>query len=364
MGNCIGDVIKSELVGYSNKFNELLDCLNFDKKTKRLEEITNDLIKDHLNISLLKESVLLQDFCDEVLELKTKISDLEQLIDLTNEENDNCLVEDMKVELNSIKNNLRLLETRNFFKTKEDSMGAIIQINAGAGGTESQDFVQMLMRMYLKWASKHNFLCELIDMLDGNVSGIKNVSILVSGKNVFGMLKGESGVHRMKRNSPHNAQGKRETSFASVNVIPDVDEEIVVDIKKCDYDFQAFRSGGKGGQAVNKISSAVRITHHESGIVVKCQNERSQNENLRIALKLLKAKLFEKKQQEQSKKFDDEFNSNKTHIGFGHHMRTYSMNPTSYAKCELTGISMNVDEVLDGNLDIFIEKLLQQNMKT
>lgn len=234
---------------------------------------------------------------------------------------------------------------------KEDKLPAILEIHPGAGGTEAQDWAQMLLRMYLRWADTHGFKTEYLDYLDGDEAGIKSVTLRVSGLNAYGLLKGEKGIHRLIRISPFDASGRRHTSFASVDVIPDVGQDIKIDIKETDLRIDVFRSSGPGGQSVNTTSSAVRVTHIPTGIVAQCQNEKSQHHNKDTALQILRARLYElelRKQEEEKKALYGA----KDAIGFGSQIRTYTLQPYRLVKDHRTNTEVgDVEAVLDGRLD-------------
>jgi len=241
-----------------------------------------------------------------------------------------------------------------------DRNNAILTIHPGAGGTESQDWAQMLMRMYLRWSEKHNFHAKIIDHQPGDEAGIKSVTIMVSGAYAYGYLKSEAGVHRLVRISPFDANKRRHTSFAAVLVYPEIEDAISVEIKEEDIKIETFRASGAGGQHVNKTSSAVRLTHLPTGITVSCQNERSQHKNRSIAVKILKARLYNLKMMEQEKKLED-FIGDKKGITWGSQIRSYILQPYRVIKDHRTGLDIsNVDTVLDGDIDNLIKAFLQK----
>ena len=240
----------------------------------------------------------------------------------------------------------------------EDSHNAIMTIHAGAGGTEAQDWAEMLLRMYLRWAEKKGFKTGILDYQAGEEAGVKSATVLVEGEYAYGYGKAESGIHRLVRISPFDASSRRHTSFASVFVYPEVDEEIVVEIDEKDLKIDTYRSSGKGGQHVNKTDSAVRITHLPTGMVVQCQNERSQHKNKAMALKVLKARLYELKQEEHNEKIDA-MHSTKKEIAWGSQVRSYTLHPYKLIKDHRTSLEVgNVQKVLDGDIDEFIEAYL------
>ena len=241
---------------------------------------------------------------------------------------------------------------------EDDSRNAIVSINAGAGGTEAQDWAEMLFRMYSRWIERRGYKFELIDFQPGDEAGIKSVTFTAEGENAFGYLKSEIGVHRLVRISPFNASGKRHTSFASVFVYPELDNEIVVDIDEKDLRIDVFRASGAGGQHVNKTSSAVRITHLPSGIVVQCQQEKSQHRNKDLAMKVLKARLYQREREKQDEKMQ-ELHDSKEDIAWGSQIRSYVLHPYQMVKDHRIGLDVgNVNEVLDGGIDPFIEGVL------
>ena len=250
------------------------------------------------------------------------------------------------------------LELKNMLRQKEDPMDCVLKINSGAGGTESQDWAQMLMRMYTRWAERKGYATEVIDYLEGEEAGVKSVTIEISGPDAYGHLKSEHGVHRLVRISPFNAAGKRQTSFVSCDVMPDIDENIDIEINPDDLRIDTYRSSGAGGQHINKTSSAIRITHLPTGIVVQCQNERSQHQNKDKAMQMLKAKLYLLKQQENAEKTSD-IRGDVKDINFGNQIRSYVLQPYTMVKDHRTNKDVgNAQSVLDGNIDPFINAYL------
>jgi peptide chain release factor 2 len=250
------------------------------------------------------------------------------------------------------------MELKRMLGGKHDPNNAIVSINAGAGGTEAQDWVEMLLRMYLRWGEKRRFQTEIIDILTGEEAGLKNVTFTVNGPFAYGYLKAESGIHRLVRISPFDAGARRHTSFASVFVYPEVPDDIVIEIDEKDLRIDTFRSSGAGGQHVNKTDSAVRITHLPTGIVVQCQNERSQHKNKATALKILKARLYEKEMKEKSEKLE-ELHNTKKEIAWGSQIRSYVMHPYRMVKDHRTNkVIHNVDRVMDGEIDELIKAYL------
>jgi peptide chain release factor 2 len=280
------------------------------------------------------------------------------LLQLAEEEGDEKEIEGVRRKLDQIGKQIGDLELREMLGGEHDPNNAIVSINAGAGGTEAQDWAEMLLRMYLKWAEKKGFKSDIIDILPGEEAGIKNVTFTVTGDCAYGYVKAEIGIHRLVRISPFDTGRRRHTSFASVFVYPEISDEIVVEIDEADLRTDTFRSSGAGGQHVNKTDSAVRITHIPTGIVAQCQNERSQHKNRAMAMKVLRAKLYEKELEERAEK-EKELYASKKEIAWGSQIRSYIMQPYKMAKDHRTGVTVgNVEGVLDGALDPFIEAYL------
>jgi len=253
---------------------------------------------------------------------------------------------------------LNALELERMFAGPEDGRNAILSINAGAGGTEAQDWAEMLLRMYLRWAERRGFDAEIVDILAGEEAGLKNVTIIVKGEYAYGNLKAEAGIHRLVRISPFDAGKRRHTSFASVFVYPETPDDVAIDIDEADLRIDTFRSSGAGGQHVNKTDSAVRITHHPTGIVVQCQNERSQHKNRATAMKILKARLYELEMHKRAQKME-EIHKGKKEIAWGNQIRSYTLHPYRLVKDHRTGVEKgDADSVLDGDIDLFIESYL------
>ena len=301
----------------------------------------------------------LQDYVEKIDHLKDSYEEMEMLIEMSEEEQDESVTEEMQEELEAFKVSLEEFRIQTLLSGKYDSSNAIVTLHAGAGGTESCDWAGMLYRMYSRWAEKKGFSVEVLDYLDGDVAGLKAVTFEVAGDNAYGYLKSEKGVHRLVRISPFNAAGKRQTSFASCDVIPDIEEDVDVEINDDDLRIDTYRAGGAGGQHINKTSSAVRITHLPTGIVVQCQNERSQHMNKDKAMQMLKSKLYILKQQEQADKVSD-IRGEIKEIGFGNQIRSYVMQPYTMVKDHRTNAETgNVSAVMDGDLDLFINAYLK-----
>lgn len=288
-----------------------------------------------------------------------KLEDLKELIELSEEDEDEEFMHQIQEEIQDLDRKVSSLETKFFLGGKFDCNNAILSINAGAGGTESCDWTNMLLRMYTRWADSKKCRAKVIDILPGEEAGIKNVTLSIEGDMAYGLLKGEKGVHRLVRISPFDSNKRRHTSFASVDVIPEIEDNIGVDINPDDLRIDIFRSSGPGGQSVNTTDSAVRITHNPTGIVVQCQNERSQLQNKQMAMKILRARLYEKKLKEQEAQMAKEYGKKKK-IEWGSQIRSYVMHPYMMVKDHRTEAETgNVTKVMDGNLDLFTEAFLR-----
>ena len=301
----------------------------------------------------------LQDSLEKYNKLETDFSDIELLIEMAEEENDSSLIEEIGEMLDNFKNEFEEYRISLLLSDEFDRHDAVLTLHAGAGGTESCDWTGMLYRMYTRWAEKHGFKVEVLDYLEGDEAGIKSVTIQVNGENAYGYLKSEKGVHRLVRISPFNAAGKRQTSFSSCDVVPEIEEDLDIEINDDDIRVDTYRASGAGGQHINKTSSAVRITHFPTGIVVQCQNERSQHMNKDKAMQMLKSKLYLIKKQENLEKISD-IRGEILENGFGSQIRSYVMQPYTMVKDLRTGEeSGNVQAVLDGDIDNFINSYLK-----
>ncbi len=292
--------------------------------------------------------------------LAQKIEDLNVYIELIADEDDaESYAEEMQHDLNEIKSTIENLELTTLLSGEHDDSNAIMEINSGAGGTESCDWVELLLRMYLRWAERKGFAVEIIDSVEGDVAGLKSVTIIIRGLNAYGYVKSERGVHRLVRISPFDAQKRRHTSFASVDVVPEITGTDDIDINPDDLRIDTFRASSAGGQHVNKTDSAVRITHIPSGIVVSCQNERSQHQNRDVAMKVLKARLMEKERQRKEAELSD-LRGEQRAIEWGNQIRSYVFQPYTMVKDHRTGAETgNVTAVMDGDIDLFIQAYLR-----
>ncbi len=329
-------------------------------------------IKDLELLSLKKDLWDDQDKAREILQKKTKlnetldkwekfnneISDIEHLGVIALQEKDVHVLQDLADELDQLASAVCQEELKMMLSSEQDPMNAIVSIHAGAGGTEAQDWAEMLLRMYLRWAEKRGFTTKIIDYLPGDEAGIKSVSFTMEGEYAYGYAKAEIGIHRLVRISPFDASARRHTSFASVFIYPEIDDEIKIEIDEKDLRIDTFRAGGKGGQHVNKTDSAVRITHLPTGIVVQCQNERSQHKNKAMAMKYLKSRLYERELQLKNEKISEE-NKLKKDIAWGSQIRSYVLHPYKMVKDHRTNLeNSNANKVLDGDIDEFIQAYL------
>lgn len=307
----------------------------------------------------MKELKNLKDTVAECNGLYTQFEDILTLIEMAYEEEDEAMVAEIRQELDSFISIFEELRIGTLLSGEYDRNNAILKLNAGAGGTESCDWCGMLYRMYTRWAERKGFELEVLDYLDGDEAGIKSVTFQVNGINAYGYLKSEKGVHRLVRISPFNAQGKRQTSFVSLDVMPEIEEDLDVEIDEKDLRIDTYRSSGAGGQHINKTSSAIRITHIPTGTVVQCQNERSQFQNKDKAMQMLKAKLFLLKQEANVEKLSD-IRGEVKEIGWGNQIRSYVLQPYKLVKDLRTDVETgNADAVLDGALDPFINGYLK-----
>ena len=307
----------------------------------------------------MKELKNLKDLVGVCNELTSQYEDVETLIEMGYETEDADIIPETRQELDAFIEKLETLRISTLLSGEYDKNNAILKLNAGAGGTESCDWAGMLYRMYTRWAEKKGYSIEVLDYLEGDEAGIKSVTFQINGENAYGYLKSEKGVHRLVRISPFNAQGKRQTSFVSLDVMPDIEEDLDVEINEEDLRIDTYRSSGAGGQHINKTSSAIRITHLPTGIVVQCQNERSQHQNKDKAMQMLKAKLYLLRQEENEQKLSG-IRGEVKEIGWGNQIRSYVMQPYTMVKDHRTGAeSSNVDAVMDGAIDLFINAYLK-----
>ncbi|MCL6588518.1 MAG: peptide chain release factor 2 [Firmicutes bacterium] len=338
------------------------------EKNKRIEALTNqtlaaDFWDDPASAQkILQEITALKNQAGQVENLENQEKDLSGILEMAVAENEESVLAEINEGINSLTKQINSLELSTMLGGEFDRFNAYLTIHPGAGGTESQDWAEMLLRMYVRWAERHGYKVEFLDLLPGDEAGIKSVTLYIAGENAFGYLRSEKGVHRLVRISPFDASGRRHTSFSSVDIVPEIDDTIEVEIRPEDLKVDTYRSGGAGGQHVNKTESAIRITHIPTGIVVACQNERSQFQNRDRAMQMLRAKLYELYRQEQEakmKKIKGEY----TEIAWGNQIRSYVFCPYTMVKDHRTEAETgNVQAVMDGDLDLFIESYLRSDL--
>ncbi len=308
----------------------------------------------------MQERTSLEDSLGAIGRIEQELDDQVTMIGLGEAENDQSVIADAEAALRKLKSDVDRRQTEALLSGEADTSDTYLEVHAGAGGTESQDWANMLLRMYTRWAEQHGFKVDWLEETEGEEAGIKSATVQIKGRNAYGWLKTENGVHRLVRISPFDSNARRHTSFASVNVYPVVDDRIVVDIKEADVRTDTMRSGGAGGQHVNKTESAVRLTHIPTSIAVVCQNDRSQHRNRAQAWQMLRARLYERELKMREEKAAAE-NAAKTDIGWGHQIRSYVLQPYQMVKDLRTGVSTsNTGAVLDGDLDQFMESALAQ----
>lgn len=360
------DQMKIEILSYKDTLTEVTDSLDIDNKLRRIEELDLEMSEpsfwddpDKSN-KLMKESKNMKDTVELCNTLSTQFEDILTLIEMGNEDNDESMILEVREEIDDFLSKLEGIRLKTLLTGEYDNNNAILRLNAGAGGTESCDWAGMLYRMYSRWAEKKGYQVEVLDWLDGDEAGIKSVSFQVNGENAYGYLKSEQGVHRLVRISPFNAQGKRQTSFVSLDVMPEIEGDAGIEIKDEDIRIDTYRSSGAGGQHINKTSSAIRITHFPSGVVVQCQNERSQHMNKDKAMQMLRGKLLAIKEQEEAAKLKG-IQGDLKEIGWGSQIRSYVLQPYQMVKDHRTGEECsNADGVLDGDIDRYINAYLKK----
>jgi len=308
---------------------------------------------------LISEMNAIKSVVTDFEELSGQYEDLQLMAELIEEENDDSMIEDLKSGIQTLTSKLENFELTLLLSNPYDKYNAILELHPGAGGTESQDWADMLLRMYRRWAEDKGFKVEVLDYLPGDEAGIKSVTLLIKGHNAYGYLKAEKGVHRLVRISPFDASGRRHTSFVSCDVVPEIDDTIEIEIRPEDLKIDTYRSSGAGGQHINKTDSAVRITHIPTGIVVACQTERSQIQNRERAMNMLRSKLYERKIKEQEAELA-EIRGEQTDIAWGNQIRSYVFHPYSMVKDHRTGVETgNTQAVMDGEIDMFIDAYLR-----
>ncbi|HHU18216.1 MAG TPA: peptide chain release factor 2 [Clostridiales bacterium] len=359
------DQIKYELTERETNLKELGDSLDILGLTERLNEINaateeDDFWDNHIKAQeLLKEKKSIESKINEYKELEKDFEDIRILIDLAQEEDDHSLVPEIQDSYDAYIKKFEELRIKTLLNGEYDANNAIISIHAGSGGTDAQDWAEMLLRMYTRWSESKKYKVKILDYQDADEGGIKSATLLIEGENAYGYLKNEKGVHRIVRISPYDSSGRRHTSFASLDVIPEMDDNIQIDISPEDLRIDTFRSSGAGGQHVNKTDSAIRITHIPTNIIVSCQNERSQHQNKETAMKVLAAKLMELAKEEQKANLD-ELKGDYSQITWGSQIRSYVFHPYTLVKDHRTNAENgNVYAVMDGDIDYFINEKLK-----
>ena len=359
------DQFKYTLSTYDETLKEVKDSLDLENKERRITELDKSMEEPGFwddperSTKTVREAKNLKDTVDGYKHLEQQYEDIQVMIEMGYEENDPAMIPEIQEMLDEFVKELEALRTKTLLSGEYDGCNAILKLNAGAGGTEAMDWCSMLYRMYQRWADKKGFTTEVLDFLDGDEAGLKSITLQINGENAYGYLKSEKGVHRLVRISPFNAAGKRQTSFVSCDVMPDIEEDLDIEVKDEDIRIDTYRSSGAGGQHINKTSSAIRITHFPSGIVVQCQNERSQHMNKDKAMQMLKAKLYLLKQEENAAK-EAGIRGEVKEIGWGSQIRSYVLQPYTMVKDHRTDVETgNADAVLDGNIDIFINGYLK-----
>ena len=347
------------------ELRDLKDALGYDRLVREIEELEikasapdfwDDMEKSQ---KILQRTGKLKNTVETYDRLCTTFDDLTVLIEMGDEEGDLSLVEEIESSIDELEKELATLRLQTLLTGEYDKNNVILTFHAGAGGTEAMDWVSMLVRMYTRWTERHGFKVQMLDFLDGDEAGLKSATILIEGENAYGYLKSESGVHRLVRVSPFDSSGRRHTSFASLEVMPEIADDSDIEIKEEDIKMDVFRASGAGGQHINKTSSAVRLTHIPTGIVVACQNERSQFQNRDKAMRMLKSKLLEIKEREHLEKIED-IKGVQKEIAWGSQIRSYVFMPYTLAKDHRTGFeSGNINAVMDGDLDGFINAYLK-----
>ncbi|TCI04995.1 peptide chain release factor 2 [Corallincola luteus] len=359
--------VQNKINDFRERNESLVGYLDYDVKKERLEEVSRELEQPDVwnepdrAQALGKERADLEAVVDTIVQMRQGLEDVEGLLELAVEAEDEDTFNEAVAELDDLEAKLNKLEFRRMFSGEQDGMDAYIDLQAGSGGTEAQDWCNMLLRMYLRWAEDKGFKTEIIELSEGEIAGLKSATVRVQGEYAYGWLRTETGVHRLVRKSPFDSGGRRHTSFASAFIYPEIDDSIEIEINPSDLRVDTYRASGAGGQHVNRTDSAVRLTHLPTNTVVQCQNDRSQHKNKAQAMKQLKAKLFELEMQKQNaeKQAQEE---TKSDIGWGSQIRSYVLDD-SRIKDLRTGVeNRNTQAVLDGNLDRFIEASLKSGL--
>lgn len=357
--------LRLRLINHEKTLDDLSEALGLDKMKEEISQLEKEQTVDGFWDDIANSQKVVQ----RTSNLKSKVAAYEKLrqdyddalvmIELSNEEEDEGMLDECTESVEKFEGDLDTMTLTTLLSGEYDAKNAILTFHAGAGGTEAQDWAQMLFRMYCRWGERHGFKVTTLDFLDGDEAGLKSASILIEGENAYGFMKSETGIHRLVRVSPFDAAGRRHTSFASVEVMPEIDDTVEVEIAPEDIKMDVYRSSGAGGQKVNKTSSAVRLTHIPTGIVVACQVERSQHQNREVAMRMLKSKLLEIKEREHLDKISD-IKGDQKEIGWGNQIRSYVFMPYTLVKDNRTGYEMgNINAVMDGDIDGFINAYLK-----
>ncbi|MGN0974587.1 MAG: peptide chain release factor 2 [Gemmiger sp.] len=363
------DELKAKHGGFATAVNDLREALAIGASEKRLAELEHQMTMpgffddQERSQKVYSEMGDLKNKLERYRKLSTQYEDAGTLLDMIAEENDPSLIPEGEQAVNEVEKAIDELQLVTMLNGEYDHSNAILTFHAGTGGTEAQDWTEMLYRMYTRWADAHGYSVEVLDVLDGDEAGIKSCSMMVKGANAYGMLKSENGVHRLVRISPFDSNARRQTSFASLEVMPELDNDIKVEINPADIEMQVYRSSGAGGQHINKTSSAVRLIHKPTGIVTSCQTQRSQLQNREYAMQMLKAKLYQIALQQHMDKIDD-IKGVQNEIAWGHQIRSYVFMPYTLVKDHRTGFENgNVQAVMDGDLDGFIYAYLKASSR-
>ncbi|MBR9866871.1 MAG: peptide chain release factor 2 [Oceanospirillales bacterium] len=362
----INPIINS-LKDITERTEVLRNYLEYPEKQERLEEVNRELedsavwSEPERAQALGKERAMLEGVVQTIDDLTAGVSDARDLLDMAVEEDDEETVEEVRSEVENLENMLNQLEFRRMFSGEADANNAFLDIQAGSGGTEAQDWAEMMLRMYLRWGEDKGFKTELLECSAGDVAGIKSATIRFEGEYAFGWLRTETGVHRLVRKSPFDSGGRRHTSFSSVFVSPEIDDNVEIEINPADLRVDVYRASGAGGQHVNRTESAVRITHEPSGIVVQSQSQRSQHQNKDTCMKQLRAKLYEMEMLKRSEAAQEQ-EDNKADIGWGSQIRSYVLDDQRIKDLRTGVQSSNCDKILDGDLDLFIEASLKAGL--
>ena len=358
------DEYKVKLNGLKPTLDDLANSLNLDacrEEHERLQaQIESDGFWDNADVSqkVMKRSRQLEAKIERYEKMQIQWEDMMTIIEMAQEENDDSMLEELTAGVQELEEKMEEARLETLLTGEYDSNNALVSFQAGAGGTEAQDWCQMLYRMYTRWAERHGFTYKILDYLDGDEAGLKSASIMIEGTNAYGFMKSESGVHRLVRVSPFDSAGRRHTSFSAVEVIPEITDDVEVDIRPEDIEMQVFRSSGAGGQHINKTSSAVRLIHKPTGIVVSCQTQRDQFQNRETCMRMLRSKLLEIKEREHLEKISD-IKGVQQKIEWGSQIRSYVFMPYTLAKDTRTGYEMtNINAVMDGDIDGFINAYL------